>query len=32
MSEKQIGMLKNWQLKIVQKLELIFKFNLKSTT
>lgn len=32
MSEKQIGMLKNCQLKIVQKLELIFKFNLKSTT
>ena len=32
MSEKQIGMLKNWQLKIVQKLELIFKLNLKSIT
>lgn len=32
MSEKQIGMLKNWQLKIVQKLALVFKFDLKTTT
>lgn len=32
MSEKQIIMLKNWQLKIIQKLAFIFKFNLKLIT